>query len=244
MASQLVLEQGIEFLCATFDKRLDDLRKKIYYNLLSDLPDDLFTAACKHVGGTNTFFPVPGEIRAAAARLGKLANCVPTADEAWAELVNRAHAPRQVVEICAECARLERENSRLTELIKTAAWNRDHAQHDLLLGELNQVMRQQHARRLCPACQKLTIEYQFSHPLVLEVATRLGWPDRFWSENIGVDRGRFIKTYEAILEHRTNEAVLLPVVRDYIDERRSAFDTGEHAKINAQYTALARSLNA
>jgi hypothetical protein len=249
MASAKVLDQAIEFLCATFDKRIDDARRTIYSSLLEDLPDDILKAAVKHCASTNTFFPVPGEIRAAAAHLGKLSNRVPSGDEAWSELVNRAHAPRSIQQVCPECFRLEAENSRLTEEITAAVWARDHALHDKLLIELNLILRTQHSRRACPDCETVTIEYRWSHPLVGEVAHRLGWPARFWSDTIGVDRGRFIKTYESEMERRTGESILLPAVREYVDDQRAllddrsaAFDTGEQKQINAQYHALARSM--
>lgn len=250
MASSQILDNGIEFLCTAFDKRIDEDRRKIYASLLADLPDDVFKAAVKHCAATNTFFPVPGEIRAAAAYLGKLSQCVPTADEAWSELVNRAHAPRQSLQVCHECYRLETENQRLVKAIETAIWNRQPEVHDALLIELNQVMRQQHARRSCPDCKTLVTEYQFSHPLVAEVARRLGWPERFWSNEIGVDRGRFIKTYEAHISHLTDEAVLLPVVRDYVDQqqklltddRHAVFERGEKQEISSQIRRLTFSM--
>lgn len=250
MASNQILDQGIEFLCAAFDKRIDDDRRKIYASLLADLPDDVFKAAVKHCAATNTFFPVPGEIRSAAAYLGKLTNRVPSGDEAFSELVNKAHAPRSLMQSCPECSRLEAENRRITKEINAAVWQRDHALHDKLLIELNLILRTQHSRRACSDCETVMIEYSWSHPLVGEVAARLGWPARFWSDNIGVDRGRFIKTYEAEVERRTGEAILLPTVREYVDDERarledkqSAFDTGERNEIAAQISALTRRMS-
>lgn len=236
MASQTTLDQGINFLAAAFDKRLDQSRKIIYTELLKDLPDEALRAAIKHVAATSTFFPSPGEIRSAVAFLGKLSYNIPPADVAWGELVNQAHAPRQQRIYCDEYARMNEQAS--------------HPEDTQTYWRLVYAMKDHEAT--CQACHILTTEYQFSHPLIQEVATRLGWPVNFWSDNIGVDRGRFIKTYEAELERLTQKAILLPAVREfvesdqdlYLEDRRAAFDTGERKQINEQYRRLARGLSA
>jgi hypothetical protein len=236
MASDTVLDQGITLLAAAFDKRLDPTRKKIYIELLKDLPDEVYRAAVKHVAATSTFFPSPGEIRSAAAFLGKLAYNIPPADVAWGELVNHAHAPRQQRVYCAEYIALSEQAS--------------HPEDTQTYWHLVYAMKDHEAA--CQDCHIITTEYQFSHPLIQEVAARLGWPVNFWSDNIGVDRGRFIKTYEAELERLTQKSILLPAVREFVesdqdllmDDRRSAFDTGERKQINEQYRRLARGLEA
>lgn len=231
MANEQIIDQGLTFLQATFGKKLEKARRATYVQLLADLPDDVFRAAVKHCAASCTFFPAPAEIRAAAGYLGKLAYDVPPADVAWGELVNMAHAPRTMRSYCDAYLRLQA----LAEKDPENYWKYINGMKD---------------HDDCPDCQTLKIEYRFSHPLILEVATRLGWPERFYSDNIGVDRGRFIKTYENELDRRTQQSVLLPAVREFVDnqraledDRRAAFETGEQKHISAQINALVRSMS-
>ena len=232
MASKQTIEHGLITLQTVFDKRIPEERRAAYISLLADLPDELLRAAIQHCAATQTFFPTPGEIREAAANLGKLSYNVPSADEAWSELVNDAHAPRKHKVYCAEYARM-------FEHVHDDPDNYLRAVADLGLHEGS-----------CGECQMLTTEYQFSHPLIGEVAKRLGWPERFWSDNIGVDRGRFIKTYEDTIRRMTDQSKLLPAVRQYVDDerqlylddRRAALETGEHAELKQQLRRLTRSM--
>lgn len=232
MANQEIIEQGLKYLETVFSKRIDEARRTAYSDLLQDLPDNVLRAAIKHAAATATFFPAPGEIRAAAAYLGKMSYDIPSADEAWGELVNRAHAPRTVKYYCDEYIRLY--NYQATD---TADYWRN----------INAIS---HHETHCQVCIVRTIEYQFTHPLIGEVAKRLGWPDRFWSDNIGVDRGRYIKTYENEVERLTQKATLLPSVREFVssaamleDDRRAAFETGESKSVQRQIAALTRSMD-
>ncbi len=233
MATTEIIEQGIKYIETVFGKKVEEARRAAYADLLKDLPDNVLRAAIKHTAATATFFPAPGEIRSAAAYLGKLAYDIPAADEAWGELVNRAHAPRTVKYYCDGYIRLYNHQATST----ADYWRNINAM-------------QEHERD-CKVCSIRTIEYEFSHPLVGEVAKRLGWPDRFWSDNIGVDRGRYIKTYEAEIERLTQKSTLIPSVREFVnsgqglleDDRRAAFDTGEAKSVQRQIAALTRSMD-
>ena len=61
---------------------------------------------------------------------------------------------------------------------------------------------------------------KFSHPLVEDVARKLGWPKSFPSDMPAADRSQFIKAYDAELLHALESAGRLKVVSDYIDSRR------------------------
>lgn len=62
---------------------------------------------------------------------------------------------------------------------------------------------------------------EWSHPLVEQTAIELGWPDRFPTDNPGVDRGQFAKAYEAKLARMTADGGRLPIVARYLEDRRS-----------------------
>lgn len=60
---------------------------KLYARLLADIPDDLLEAAALHVIGRSKFFPAVAELRDAAFDLRKTALALPTALEAWGEVM-------------------------------------------------------------------------------------------------------------------------------------------------------------
>jgi hypothetical protein len=62
-------------------------------------------------------------------------------------------------------------------------------------------------------------EYQWSHPVVKRVAESLGWPRFFPGENLSTDRAHFFKMYEAAMRKFTDENLMLPEVRQFIESR-------------------------
>lgn len=64
-------------------------------------------------------------------------------------------------------------------------------------------------------------EYKWSHPLVEKIARLLGFPDFPNSDNESVDRAHFFKQYEQALKNCIDEAIELPEVTRYIENRRS-----------------------
>lgn len=88
----------------------------------------------------------------------------------------------------------------------------------------------------------LVKDYQFSHPLVDKVARNLGWPHKFWTDNLVSDRSKFMRYYEDELARATVEATSLPAVQEYVSQitsgqndiksitdgfKREALDRGE-----------------
>lgn len=65
-------------------------------------------------------------------------------------------------------------------------------------------------------------EHRFSHPLVQRVALNLGYPSRFWTDNLAADRARFMSAYESEIQAETAAARRLPEVTEFIDRRFGA----------------------
>jgi hypothetical protein len=227
MATQQEVEQALVFLEEAYDKRYAQGRRAIFVALLQPIPQPLLESAVLHCISTLTFLPQVSEILKAVTSLQKMQARVPTPDEAWEDMLN-ATKPRTVRQLCTIA-------NELYILIETG----DPAEY---MNNINQLNRHE---RTCTQCQSTTMRYQFIHPVVEQVATRLGWPDRFWSGEIGVDRGRFIKTYEAHIAHLSQQAALLPSVRAYVEtkahpliedqrmmleDRSMVFDTREGAE--------------
>lgn len=229
MASADIIRQGLDWLASAKNKSISDDRKDIYVALLGDLQDDLLIPAIKHCAATIIYFPEVSEIRAAAAEISKRIVHLPSPDEAWAELVH-AQAPRQVRAYCKAYATLHDQQPEPGRY-----WHH--------INELKE------HERTCTECRTVTIDPKFSHPVIREVAERLGWPDRFWSDEIGVDRGRFMRTYDETITRLTKDALLLPSVRNFIEreqqllaeDRQSVFETGESLGLD-QYKTTARRL--
>lgn len=233
MASVNFIETVIDTLAAAYDKRIDETRRAVYVRMLADLPEDALLNAAEHVIATCTFFPSVAEIRAAAGHLQRAIHAVPSPEEAWAEMITQARAPREISVHCGEYARLRAACEQAPEdYLQKIAELREHE-----LG--------------CTACHTVTDHYQWSHPLVGQVAARMGWPDKFWTAEIGVIRSQYMRAYAAQVERLTGEAIMLPEVRQYVleeresqharlEERRAALETGEVRELAWQLTQVSR----
>jgi hypothetical protein len=81
--------QVLAFLAALYPNfKLTKATLTAYSQILEDIPADLLQAAAKDVGSRSTFFPAAAEIRQAAFDLKERAAGVPTAYEAWAEVLH------------------------------------------------------------------------------------------------------------------------------------------------------------
>ncbi len=59
----------------------------------------------------------------------------------------------------------------------------------------------------------------WTHPLVERAVRILGWRNLRLSEDMTADRARFIGAYEQLLTRSTNEEMMLPEVRGYIESK-------------------------
>lgn len=67
-------------------------------------------------------------------------------------------------------------------------------------------------------------EYKFLHPLVKEVASMLGWPDRFPGspDNEMADRAHFVKAYDAQIGKLMQRETMPEDVRGYIESTKTS----------------------
>jgi hypothetical protein len=134
----------------------------VYYDILKDISEDELKLAVRScVAGPSAFAPSPGEIRSKVTGLHVKASGVPSAGEAWEE-----------------------------------------------------VMR----KMVSGGCHNGTPEY--SHPLIRKAVQAIGIVNIGMSENLGVERGQFLKIYSSYLERAIDDASMLPEVSDYIDAQR------------------------
>lgn len=67
---------------------------------------------------------------------------------------------------------------------------------------------------------------EWTHPLVERVATLLGWPHTFPSDNPVADRAQFAKAWDAQINKYMTGAARLPVVEQYIEQSRQSLLLG------------------
>jgi hypothetical protein len=65
---------------------------------------------------------------------------------------------------------------------------------------------------------------EFSHPIVESVARMIGWPDTFPTDMPGVDRAQFVKAYDAEVSRTMQDAGRLPLVTQYIENKRAQLE--------------------
>jgi hypothetical protein len=82
---------ALGFLAMLFPRfQLSEETIAAYVRILGDLPADLIEQAAEDIGSRNTFFPAASEIRTAAFELVGKQHGLPTAYEAWGEVVRLA----------------------------------------------------------------------------------------------------------------------------------------------------------
>lgn len=83
----------LRFLAALYPRyELNENTIAAYVSILSDLPAELIKAAAQDLGGRSTFFPAAAELRSAAFELLEMKAGLPTAYDAWGEVVQQMHA--------------------------------------------------------------------------------------------------------------------------------------------------------
>jgi hypothetical protein len=220
MATKETFDRCFALMQSAYDKRIDAERRYAYMALLESVPDDLLINGVKHACTRYKFFPTVAELMDAIKELQLWSYNIPTSAAAWQEIVD-APAPRKAKQEC--------ETARALRLACIEYSNTDPEQY---WATMKQLIRHD---RTCEACQvEVTIMPKFSHPIIEHVARRLGWPNRFWSDNLGVDRGRFISTYENEIKVMTGQAATIPTVRAFIQEQQA-----DHVEIQRMFASEA-----
>lgn len=133
---------------------------ELYFKLLGDIPTDELKAAVLHcvAEAGRKFAPSIGEIRGAVGVIRTKSTNLPSAYEAWQEVITQI---------------------------------RDNG------GDFGKPV--------------------WSNPLVERAVRSIGWRELRFSENQAADRARFIQCYEQLTERATQEDIMLPEVRGFIE---------------------------
>lgn len=170
-----------------------------FYDTLGDLPRETLFAAVNQYKSGATWFPTAGEIRNQAADLQMLVFGVPTAAEAWAEVL----APERAIPAayCSEGDRLRR----LSENANGDYWK--------IIAEYTK------HRENCAECKDGGLKKIYSHPAVEKTVKRLGGIDAILTavSMRAADRARFIDAYKEILAKEKKVAMMPASVRSYLE---------------------------
>lgn len=199
----------------------------LFYEQVKDFPAEVFDAALKQYLTEETFFPSPGAIRRKAVDLQLLAMGIPTANEAWGEVLS-AYKYTQPAR-CDEGERLDNLAARANEI----------GQSGVYFATLRLI--DEHLVT-CHRCTRGGYAEVYSHPVVAEVVKQLGGRDALLTDNPASDRKQFVDAYRERLQIEIRKIGMTPDVADYVreqallmddrraaieQERRAALDTGE-----------------
>ena len=185
-----------------------------YHETLGDLPFDVLTIAAKSYKSKNTWFPTAGDLRMEVASLKSLAHAIPSAAEAWAEVL----APEQYIAgvFCDAGAAL-------AESAANAAggdyWRKNSEYDD-------------HMKK-CPICKNGRLEKVYSHPAVKNTVARLGGVDAILTTKSmrAADRARFIEAYNLIVSREKEKAMMPPDVARFVQREQAAIAGGANVEI-------------
>jgi hypothetical protein len=203
----------------------NELMIEAYHLVLKDLDWDTLQAAAAQYLSTGTFFPAPGQLRQTAIELRLSASGIPTAAEAWADVLG---AVRHVE--AAYCP----EGARLRNLALDADKANDGAGYT---SALKQILGHS---SICRECRDAHTVEVYCHPVVGQTVKRLGGRAALFTDNLAADRARFIEAYEAILGMERKEAGRLPEVAAWLDDRRAALETGGREELKRLTESMKR----
>jgi hypothetical protein len=177
MATKQEIVEVLAMLAAVYPRH--DMPKEAvgaYALLLQDLDGEELRASARDIATKSKWFPSVHELRANVAKLRARAVGIPTAYEAWAEVINTGPE--------IQLSTVETDQGDWT--IKRTP-------------------------------------YQWSHPIVEQVARLMGWPSKFPSgqDTLMADRAHFFKAYDRAIQDAMDDEITLPEIQDYIESKRS-----------------------
>lgn len=165
---------------------------------LQDIPADVLAAAGVHYRTSpNPFFPSTGQLREKATELLLLAMNIPSASEAWNQVMTAVRFVDSVW--CADGA----------SLYSAIDGKQGREYWDALFAY------KQHSET-CEKCERGGFREVYSHPIVERIVRSMGGRDRILTDNLTADRSQFIKAYAEIAAREVTRATLPDTVRQTV----------------------------
>jgi hypothetical protein len=172
-----------------------------YHAALGHWSDEILEMAALHYRSTETFFPTAGVLNNKVLDMQMLAAGIPTAGEAWSQVLT---ALRYVETVLCE----DGNDLRLSITGTSTDWiksQRDYDEH----------------RRLCQICKQGGLQEVYSHPVVAETVRLLGGRDVLMTDNPAADRKQFIDAYRERVAIEGRKFIMPPQVKEFIQEQRA-----------------------
>lgn len=174
-----------------------------FHVVLSQWPDDLLEMAVLNYKSTETFFPTPGAINARVLDLQMIAMNIPTAGEAWSQVLNAIQHKSSIW--CETGAALREQIPGKTG----SAWR----------DAQNNYERHLDACTICKPCSGFSETY--SHPAVAETVRLLGGRDALMTDNPAADRKQFIDAYRERITIEGRRSILPAEVQSFIEDNQA-----------------------
>lgn len=165
-----------------------------YVDDLGDIEYPILKAAAQHYRtSANPFFPTSGQLREKATDLLLLSMGVPTAAEAWANVLDaEQYKPREYCQTGYDM----RESYNSTN------------------GNLVAYIRHESECEICGKVGGFVEVYQ--HPVVSRVVQMLGGRKNLLTDNLAADRSQFIRAYNEIVTRETKKMSLPEPVKEAV----------------------------
>jgi len=177
-----------------------------YFDILGHWGDDVLDAATLHYKSTETFFPTPGTLNNKVLDMQMLAMGVPTAAEAWSQVLSAIKYIPPVY--CADASKWRNDAEMANRAYDGAAYN-------VAMDKINR-------HRDCTQCKANGFQEVYSHPVVAETVNLLGGREKLMTDNAAADRKQFIDAYRERVNIEGRKFIMPPQVRGYIETQRQA----------------------
>lgn len=183
---------------------------KGYHEVLGQWDDQVLDAAVLHYKSTETFFPTEGALNLKVLDLHMIALGVPTAGEAWSQVLGAIRFVESV--LCFE-GDMKRKNidgksgGEYMAAIFTYGKHKDE----------------------CQICVQGGYQEIYGHPAVKATVEFLGGRDRLFTDNPAADRKQFVDAYRERVQLEGRKAIMPPKVRDHIQSTQ-AIEAGNQIK--------------
>ena len=201
MASKSMVIQvltGLQHLpnCPITDANVDRIIDQYEYDL-ADISDAILAAAADHYRTTAVFFPGSGALREKATEIFLAALDVPTALEAWAQVISAIRFVDSCM--CNVCVSTYAE---IEGKIGRAYWDALDA----------------YARHTenCQVYQQGGFKEVYSSKIVKDIVEEMGGRDRLLTDNLTADRSQFIRGYNERITAKIKRATMAAPVKQVV----------------------------
>jgi len=181
-----------------------------YHAVLGHWPDELLDMAVLHYKSSEVFFPTPGTLNNKILDLQFMAMGIPTAAEAWSQVLG---AVRQVPTVLCETG----------SQLRTAAEGRIGGEYMSAIADYSIHFRN------CEICTDGGWKEIYDHPVVAETVRLLGGRDMLLTDNLAADRKQFIDAYRERVQIEGRKFIMPPKIRDFIADQR-LLEVGDQVK--------------